>query len=122
MPINVTIQGTLAHFVCSGTITFAEVMDANNWVLGHPSADRLTGQMIDFLDVDTYLLSEQEAILMASVDKSAIEYMLPNKIAFVVVKQDIIDILAQYVSALEGTAWQAGLFDDRQTAWAWLRG
>lgn len=120
MPIDIFISKDIACFHCTGTITFREVMEANDRLLSDPISDVVIGQFIDFLDLDAYLLTEQEAAVMAYVDKSAAEYMEPNRIAFIVRDTRIRGILGRYVDALAETVWDARLFDEREAAWTWL--
>lgn len=122
MSVSVTVEGEIGVFRCTGVLLFQDVMAANDKLLSHYKSDRLVGQLIDLLPVSEYRLTEQEALLLALVDKSAIEYSKPNRIAYLVDNPSIETILETYVQALKGTKWEARLFTDEPQARAWLEG
>lgn len=121
MPASVSIEGRIGVFRCTGSLLFKEVMAANDKLLADPRSDDLTGQLIDLLPVSSYTLTEEEALLLALVDKSAAEYLHPNRIAYLVDNAEIEAILQTYIDALKETKWEARMFTVEAQAWDWLQ-
>lgn len=121
MPYDTEFAKTGAHVRLHGTVSFDEIRSAQGEVWGHPDWDYIRYVIVDFLEVETFVIVEGDAQALGFMDKTAVQRGKELKVALVAVKPDIIQLFEAYASILDGTTAEVRIFADREEAIAWAK-
>ena len=122
MPIELKYVNDVAgvEFVCTGRVTGAEIIEANNSVYRHEGFVKLKYQLIDRTDCTDYQVSNAEIEQIARQDLEAAK-INPNMIVVFVATTDLqYGLTRMYQAHVGNLGFETELFRDRSRAIQWL--
>ena len=122
MPFETTFEEEAVYWRFFGTVTFADMFDANKAMWNHPRADRIRFQVVDFLDAGTIEYSDKDAVAFSKLDDAAALSFPEMRVAIIAVAPDHIELCRAYIEGLDAKGWRARVFSERDTAISWARG
>ncbi|MEI6883461.1 MAG: hypothetical protein WCO02_03175 [Bacteroidota bacterium] len=113
-------KGILVKF--SGTVGEQEVMTINNIMYSDARFDRLTYQIADYTDVTNIHITQQDAKVIGTLDRTS-SHWNSNRMRNVVVTKDekFKPIVETYFKEFKGTLWECRIFETLEMAYAWVK-
>jgi len=118
MPHKLEWEKRGIYWKYSGDVSGKEVIAACASIYGDPRFDALNYKMVDFLDVESIQISEDELLSIAFQDKAA-ELTNPS------IKSAIVMILGvelgeKFASYFDDSGWDVEVFADVESARQWI--
>ncbi len=112
--------GFLLRF--EGNVTNDELNMANGEIHGHEEFDSHRFQVVDVLDADLSLLTEDDAALPAETDAVSATRKWHVKVALIVAKPKDVIVVDSYVAAARQLIphWEFGVFSTRENGMKWV--
>jgi len=123
MPVEIHISpdGKKVEFISSGTVTGAEILDANRSIYTPETLRKLAYKIVDRTTCTDYQVSAEEVQLIANQDKEAAK-INPDLQILLVAPTDLQFGVSRMWQAYVGeTGLQTKIFRDRESAYAWLQ-
>ncbi len=121
MGVDVKWNGFNPHLLLEGVISYFELNNSNNFLIGHSNFDNMTYQLWDLRQIEDFNLTIQEMKVIGTLDKSAGEWNRSIKVALVVADKKTKDLCKYYASLMTGTKWSIQIFEDFDTADIWCK-
>ena len=120
MPYQLIWEDTGVFVKMHGKLTFSEIMECNGEIYGDSSFDYLKYEIGDFLDVESFEVSEKETLTISRLEIQSANWNKFLKVAHVTRDKKIIELIELYKEALKDTNWEIDIFNTIEEAYAWV--
>lgn len=104
-----------------GTISYEEIVAANSEVWNREDWDELQYQIVDFTDVESVTIDDEDTRAVGHMDKIAVQRRRSLKVALIAVKPEVAEVCRAYVDLVDGESISAAVFSNRVKAHTWAR-
>ena len=118
MPHTLEWEKRGAYWKYSGNVSGEEVVNACTVIYGDHRFDSLDYKIVDFLDIESIQISEQELLKIAFQDKAA-ELTNPH-IKSAIVMTVGAEFGKQFASYFDDSGWEVEVFGDVESARQWI--
>ncbi len=105
----------------SGKIKFADIDAADGLLYGGPRFERMEYQLFDLTNVEEFNLTDQELMIIGTLDKNAGIWNKRIKVALVTKDKKVIKLIETYQMVMSDTAWKVKVFAELGDAKKWCR-
>jgi len=102
----------------SGIVSGKEIVESSTAIYGDPRFDTLKYKLVDFLDVETIKMDNDEVALIAHQHRAA-EKSNPRIKNAIVIKSNS-DLTDRFVAFFSKSSWQVQVFQNLDEANTWL--
>ena len=102
----------------SGIVSGQEIVESSTAIYGDPRFDTLKYKLVDFLDVETIKMDNDEVALIAHQHRAA-EKSNPRIKNAIVIKSNT-DLTDRFVAFFSKSSWQVQVFQNLDEANIWL--
>jgi len=102
-----------------GTLTIKDFLEANGLIYGNHRFDNMEYQIADFTDVQKIELSDEDVIIISTLELSAVQWNRHVKVAHVTKNQILKDLVHVYETKMKETNWSCKLFENLTDAKEW---
>lgn len=122
MPHKLIWERTGVFRIYSGVVTGEELEQANKEFFDDPRSHHTRYQLVDLRPIEEVRLSTAENQRTAALDAGGSRYLRNLKIAHVVTRPDIVELIREYEEVLKllHSNWQARRFATIEEARAWI--
>ncbi len=111
-------KGTKVYF--KGVVNDRELLEIVSKFYGHEQFDSIHYLLIDFLEVDTFDVTNTTFQYIGGMDLAAALSNPRVRVAIVTDNAAILDLLSSYENASQGSPWPSRYFDSIKEARAWI--
>jgi hypothetical protein len=106
----------------TGVVTDEDIINSNNEFYGDPRSEESNYQLVDGLDIEQLIISPPSVELLAATDYAAGLSLKPQKVAFVAVKADVLELFQIYIDHAKeyNCRWVCKIFNDIESAREWI--
>jgi hypothetical protein len=108
---------TLSFF---GVVDFKEIYQTNSQLTANSYFDTADFQVWDFSQVSKIIATEQDALVLASLDKAMTVWKKSMKVAIITTSPFLIQITNAYINYMNKTDWTCRIFSSRLEAQVWI--
>ncbi len=113
--------GENSYLIFNGNVNFDIVNKADGDLIGDSRFDCMKFSIFDFTNVEEFILSKQELLIISTLDKGASRWNGNLKLALLANKNNfnVNIILRKYKNLMKNNNWDIALFHDINTALNW---
>ena len=105
----------------SGEVSFAEIKEANDHIIGDERFDTMEYQIADFTEVTNVSMQEDDVKLMSVFDRSATYWNKRIRVAFIGKEDYLINLFMVYIQMMRNTEWECNVFENFGDAEKWCK-
>lgn len=120
MPYQIIWSEDGVEWTYSGVLTGTEIIQSNEAIYGDPRFDDLRYQIVDFTEVETFEVSEQDMKRMAYYDRVAARSNPRIRLAVIAPEATGRSVAETYEKHNQEPGWEQRIFETRAEARAWL--
>ncbi|BDX08511.1 hypothetical protein [Planctobacterium marinum] len=120
MPYQIVVENKILKVVFSERVVTEDLIALDKEIFEHWSDAECVGHIYDYRQVETVGFSDEEIRQIALLDKNESFVQGPLKIAIIVTEESIARYSRVYVEGLQGSDWQAAIFEDEDAANAFI--
>ena len=109
-----------AYWKYHGNVSGREIINASKVIYGDPRFDDLKYKLVDFLDVDTINMDENEVTEIACQHRAAEKSNSNIKNAIVARLGSVTELANKFAALFSDSCWEVQVFQDRDKANKWL--
>lgn len=119
MSHKLTWESEGVYWKYTGIVSGEEIIEATTGIYGDTRFDELRYKLVDFIDIESLDVTEQEVALLAFQHKSAATYKANIKNALVI-RPELSELANKFVEFSNDSSWPIKVFDNMAEANKWL--
>jgi len=120
VPYKVHFENKGAYAKFTGKCSYQEILQATIQIWENPKFEYMLYEIFDYLDVQEFTVSKEDAMEMAVRDSVASRSTRREKIVVLATNKSLLEIAERYKETLKGTDISFFIADNLGTARAWL--
>ena len=123
MPYKFTWESPRTIYVkFFGTVSFDDVTSATNHFYHDIRSDAVREVLWDFMDIDDFVINQEQVQETAASDTAASMYLGPMKVAFIIQHPLLAEFAYEYIGVMESmnTPWVNQVFKTVEEARMWM--
>ena len=121
MSFNYKWAGNNFHVIFENATSYNEIVEAGNIIFGDKRFELIAYVIFDFLNVEKLELTNHEIKMISVLDRSASRWNQNLKLAIVLNKEYIRELVAYYKHLMLGVNWEIESFDNTDDANKWCK-
>lgn len=118
MPNKLVWEPAGVYWKYYGNVSGKEIIDASTSVYGDPRFDNIHYKLVDFLDVESIDIKDNEIALIACQHKAA-EKSRANIKNAIVIKPGSSEVAEKFAAFFDDSSWEVKVFDNLDDASDW---
>lgn len=121
MPYHIEWTDSWVYWTYSGVVTGEDILQSNFEIYGDERFDKLTCQIVNLLDAESFEVTERYMQKVAHLDAAAAQSNNRIRVAVVARASDAVRLHEIYTKHSRKESWPVELFDTVEAAEAWAK-